>query len=1560
MGAEEPGIEREGTAVPVGGMEEYQQQLVTALVASGPSTLLWLMVPVSIVYLASLGSITASRLKAAGKMAVNMVFMALLLLFYVHLFLRSQYIPGVKKFELDPSRIASCETTEHPLNFVLSVFCLGAVAIHFVLAYIALSELEVMDTGKPPHPEDNASFLSDVFYHWITGIVWKGYKEGLQEEDVPDVNYVDTCEAVSLQFDKAWEVEKKKSDNYNAKLETTTDFNQNGTADVRSKQSQYDEDESNDETNTEERTPTAKDAEGKEMKTEPKAEQQKRPVNLLMTLVRAFGFKYATRQCVKGVFELTCFSGALFMEALLLYLQDRDNQPSERGFFLVFTFFLITMIIDIGHERIWLSVIRLNRQLKTALKVAIFKKALRITNASKKDKTTAEIVSILAEDCERFINESNIMFFLVTSPIQVTVAIVLLYRHIGNAAFVGLFFMLLLIPLNAWCGKKIAGLHKEKTEVQDERVKFMNEIVNGIKVLKLYAWEKAFAKRISDFHAKELNLLKSISHCEAGIDFMFRAIPFLVRLMGYVLYIYLSGTYLDPVKAMATAHLFGNLNHPFSVMVLIIPNMVKAKQALTRISEFLNLPDIPEDAVTVDPNAKAAITIKDGTFKWDPASDKPTLKKINLTVPKGSLTAVVGLVGCGKSSLLSAMLGEIDKVKGAVTVQSRTAYVPQEAWILNATLRENIVFGADYKHKKYNNVIDSCALRDDLKLLAAGDKTEIGEKGINLSGGQKQRVSLARAVYDQADIYLLDDPLSAVDAHVGKHIFNHVIGHQGLLAGKTRVLVTHGIHWLPLVDNVVVMRDGRVSEQGTYKELLTHDGAFAQFLKDALAHEKPEEKSIDEENDAGVQRMKSKIMTRLNSLEAGAPMMSSSDSSEDETGFVGPDGKKIKRAKPTIDEIFAGLIEKIDIDAGDSESTSEEENSQDTAKDSKIIDEEDVEFGNVSWEVYKTYCRRVGWGRFAISVLMFIVLLTGRDSKDFWLGHWSDDAMLRNVSLAHTPEYQKTTRSYIAGFALLGAIEIAMAVVYCIFTKVSSIVAARELHGDLLYNVLRSPMAFFDTTPTGRILTRFSKDVGAVDNMGNNMRDFIRTSFNVAAHIVVMCWSTPQVIVLIPFVMLIFFIVQKLFMPSALQIRRYSSKSSSPIAVHFTETLTGTQSVRAYGAQDRFTDRMKQHLEQHLKNENFHMWLDGWYSFRINCLGCVMILAVGVVILWDKSIAAPMAALFLYRSDHFLHCLKGLMHTCIRTEKDMVSLERVLEYSAKPQEASWDVSKAKSDGASKPESESSTLIKPSPCDDGVTENGEEQAQDGRQWPESGAVVFQDYKARYRNELDLTLKGVTCNIRSGEKVGVVGRTGAGKSTLMTALFRLIEAADGNINVDGLDISSLGLHALRRNLTILPQDPIIFGGSLRINLDPVEEKATEALWEALGHSHLKTFVEGLPGQLDYDCGEGGKNLSVGQRQLICLARSLLQKSRILVLDEATAAVDVETDDLIQKTIREEFNHCTVLAIAHRLKTIIDYDRILVMEHGTVKEFDSPKNLLADKNSTFYSMAKESNLV
>ncbi|XP_035824262.1 multidrug resistance-associated protein 1-like [Aplysia californica] len=1026
-----------------------------------------------------------------------------------------------------------------PFTFVLSAcFVIGAL-IQFVISSLPDSRVPAPDA----HPEELTSLPGKLTLNWITGIVWRGYRNGLKEEDVPRMAAHDRCQTLSPAFEKTWDKE---------------------VAVLQSRQG----------TETEQ-TDALKD--GKCQK-----EVQPPKVNLLKVLLKRFGTEYLTYQSIKLFFELTMFVEPLLMGCLLTHFQHRDTEPAWKGYAIVMGLFASSLITNTGHSRVWTSVDRLSKNIKSSLKMAVYKKALSARNEGKRDITTGEIVTLVADDCEKLVNASNIVFLILATPVQVSVALYMLYQQLGTGAFVGLAIMLSLIPLNAWVGKKLKKFEKEKSDIKDKRIKIMNEVLNGIKVLKLYAWEKSFLKKVMSSRDQEVSLHKKMCLIHAGIDFMFCTIPFMVRVGGFMTFVCLGG-YLDPSTAFVTTSLFAILNKPFSIMAIIIPEFVQASDALAKLNKFLNLEDIPEDIVKKTSVCEESITIKDGVFTWDRSSSKNCIENINVSIPTGQLVAIVGMVGSGKSSLLSAMLGEMEKVEGDVTVTDSTAYVPQEAWILNTSLKENVVFGSGYDTKKYNKVVDACALRDDFKLMSSGDKTLIGEKGINLSGGQKQRVSLARAVYADAGIYLLDDPLSAVDAHVGKHIFDQVIGPRGMLKGKTRVLVTHGVHW-------------------------------------------------------------------------------------------------------------------------------------------------------------------------------------------------------------------------------------------------------------------------------------------------------------------------------------------------------------SPVFVHLNETLNGTDSVRAYGVEDRFISKMEDKLENLMKFEMSEHWFHAWFRMRMTVLCSAVTLISGLLLLWDTSISPGRAGVVLMYATNFMHCLGWVMHHSCHTETELISLERVVDYSNKPTEASW-----KTEEENKAELSLST-----------------------QWPESGDLVLDNYQTRYREGLDLVLKGVTCHIKSGEKVGIVGRTGAGKSSLTVSVFRLVEAAAGKITLDGQHIAPVGLHDLRSKLSILPQDPVIFGGSLRMNLDPFGEKTSEELWEALKHSHLKTFVEGLPDQLDHECGEGGKNLSMGQRQLVCLARTLLRQSPVLVLDEATAGVDMETDELIQNTIRSEFRSCTVLTIAHRLNTVMDYDRIMVLDQGKIKEFDAPQKLLADQTSAFYSMAKDANLV
>ncbi|XP_035824257.1 multidrug resistance-associated protein 1-like [Aplysia californica] len=1333
-----------------------------------------------------------------------------------------------------------------PFTFVLSACCVIGALIQFVISSLPDSRVPAPDA----HPEELTSLLGKLTLNWITGIIWRGYRNGLKEEDVPRMAAHDRCQTLSPAFEKTWNKEVAVlQSRQGTEIEQTDAFR-----------------------------------EGKCQK-----EVQSPKVNLLKVLLNRFGFEYLTYQSIKLFFELTMFVEPLLMGCLLKHFQHRDTEPAWKGYAIVMGLFASSLISSTGHSRVWTSVDRLSKNIKSSLKMAVYKKALSARNEGKRDITTGEIVTLVADDCEKLVNASNIVFLILATPVQVSVALYMLYQQLGMGAFVGLAIMLSLIPLNAWVGKKLKKFEKEKSDTKDKRIKIMNEVLNGIKVLKLYAWEKSFLKKVMSSRDQEVSLHKKMCLIHAGIDFMFCTIPFMVRVGGFMTFVCLGG-YLDPSTAFVTTSLFAILNKPFSIMAIIIPEFVQASDALTKLNKFLNLEDIPEDIVKKTSVCEESITIKDGVFTWDRSSSKNCIKNINVNIPTGQLVAIVGMVGSGKSSLLSAMLGEMEKVEGDVTVTDSTAYVPQEAWILNTSLKENVVFGSGYDTEKYNKVVDACALRDDFKLMSSGDKTLIGEKGINLSGGQKQRVSLARAVYADAGIYLLDDPLSAVDAHVGKHIFDQVIGPRGMLKGKTRVLVTHGVHWLPYVDSILVMKDGQIYESGTYKQLLEQNGVFSQFVQQVT-------------------------LTGKNECESNR-----STSDEGETVFNQDD-------KPS--DKTEGILKTEEVESC---SNKMENEVKDTEEETVEDDEEETQVGTLGMKVYMDYLKAFGFKYCIMCMVMFGLHMYFNESKDHLMAKWSDDDLLSNRLLAETQEYTDRTWNYLSSFTMYGVAEVLLSFGFISLVLCRGCEAAQHHHNKLLLNILRSPMSFFDLTPTGRIINRFSKDIGSVDGLGGCLRGYIASVGWLSVCFCMVLYSTPSIIPYMVPVTVVYLAMQRVFIANLRQLRRYRQKSRSPVFVHLNETLNGTDSVRAYGVGERFISKMEDKLENLMKFEMSEHWFHAWFRMRMTVLCSAVTLISGLLLLWDTSISPGRAGVVLMYATNFMHCLGWVMHHSCHTETELISLERVVDYSNKPTEASWE----------------------------TEEENKAELSLSTQWPESGDLVLDNYQTRYREGLDLVLKGVTCHIKSGEKVGIVGRTGAGKSSLTVSVFRLVEAAAGNITLDGKHIAPVGLHDLRSKLSILPQDPVIFGGSLRMNLDPFGEKTSEELWEALKHSHLKTFVEGLPDQLDHECGEGGKNLSMGQRQLVCLARTLLRQSPVLVLDEATAGVDMETDELIQKTIRSEFRSCTVLTIAHRLNTVMDYDRIMVLDQGKIKEFDAPQKLLADQTSAFYSMAKDANLV
>ncbi|KAM6118909.1 ATP-binding cassette sub-family C member 3 isoform 2-T2 [Phoenicopterus ruber ruber] len=962
---------------------------------------------------------------------------------------------------------------------------------------------------------------------------------------------------------------------------------------------------------------------------------------------------------------------------------------------------------------------------------------------------------------------------------------------------------------------------------------------------------------------------------------------------------------LDAEKAFVSLSLFNILKFPLNMLPQVISNIAQTSVSLKRIQQFLSHDELDPNCVETKVIAPGnAISVTNATFSWGKEL-KPSLKDVNLLVPSGALVAVVGHVGCGKSSLVSALLGEMEKLEGEVAVKGSVAYVPQQAWIQNATLKDNILFGQAPNEQKYQNVLEACALKTDLDVLPGGDQTEIGEKGINLSGGQRQRVSLARAVYSNSDIYLLDDPLSAVDSHVAKHIFDKVIGPDGVLKGKTRILVTHGISFLPQVDHIVVLVDGKISEMGSYQDLLKQNKAFAEFLRNYALDE-------DIEEDEPTMLEEEEVLLAEDTLSIHTDLADN----EPVTNEV---RKQFLRQLSVISSEGGECPNKMSTKRRVCEKKPAEPPLPRKNPNEKLIQAETTETGTVKLSVFWQYVKAVGPVISLVICFLYCCQNAAAIGANVWLSDWTNEPVINGT--------QHNTAMRIGVYAALGLLQ-GLIVLICSFTlAMGGINAARTLHTALLENKFHTPQSFYDTTPTGRIINRFSKDIYVIDEViPPTILMFLGTFFTSLSTMIVIIASTPLFAVVIVPLAILYFFVQRFYVATSRQLKRLESVSRSPIYSHFSETVSGASVIRAYRRVKSFVDISDLKMDENQKSYYPGIVSNRWLGVRVEFVGnCIVLFAALFAVIGKNSLNAGLVGLSVSYALQVTVSLNWMVRMTSELETNIVAVERIKEYSETETEAPWII-----EGKSPPED----------------------------WPSKGELEFVNYSVRYRKGLDLVLKGLNLQVHGGEKIGIVGRTGAGKSSMTLCLFRILEAVKGEIKIDGVKISEIGLHDLRSRLTIIPQDPVLFSGTLRMNLDPFNKYSDEEIWKALELSHLKRFVSSQPSMLDYECSEGGENLSVGQRQLVCLARALLRKTRILILDEATAAIDLETDDLIQMTIRTQFEGCTVLTIAHRLNTIMDYTRVLVLDNGTIAEFDTPANLIASKG-IFYSMAKDAGL-
>jgi ATP-binding cassette subfamily C (CFTR/MRP) protein 1 len=942
----------------------------------------------------------------------------------------------------------------------------------------------------------------------------------------------------------------------------------------------------------------------------------------------------------------------------------------------------------------------------------------------------------------------------------------------------------------------------------------------------------------------ELATLKKIGIMSAVQNFTFTSIPFLVSLSTFAVYVSISDHPLTSDIAFVAIALFGLLQFPLTVFPNVITSTIEASVSLYRIESYLSSEELDPNAVTRqdyrnDPNYNddtPLVEINHGTFKWAVEDPSPVLSDINLRVKKGQLTAVVGRVGAGKSSLISALLGDTVKMNGEVLLRGSVAYVPQQPWVMNATLRDNIVFGHRWDPHFYDRVLEACALKSDIAILNGGDQTEIGERGINLSGGQKARVSLARAIYARADIYLLDDTLSAIDMHVGRHIFDNVIGSEGILKNKARILVTHGISYLPRTDEIVMLREGQIALSGSYADLM---GQKSELY--ALVTEFGNQQSKSSDEDEG---------SNEGTIDVGEEDVLQSDTASIELIPREEDAslnRRRQRMNSDVSIMSAKTLRRASL-----VSLAKKGKSAKTDDGDRLITVEESAKGSVTWDVYKQYAKSCSLYGVIIVLILLVLSQLASVGTNLWLKYWSSKNQDHGAN--------NSVWFYLAIYALIGWSSTIFAMIQTLVLWVyCAIRSARVLHAEMLETIMRSPMSFFDTTPLGRILNRFSKDQHTVDEvLPRTFNGYFRVLFSVISTVCIIAFSTPLFMVLVVPLGVIYIYVQRYYLATSRELKRLDSVGKSPIYSHFQETISGVSTIRAYEQQKRFMFENEGKLDDNQRAYFPSISCNRWLAVRLEFLGSIIILAAALfavlgVVYGSSTIDAGLVGLSVSYALSVTQALNWVIRSYCEIETNVVSVERIKEYIDLPTEK-YNASRG---------------VDPL-------------------WPTKGKIEFRDYATRYRPGLDLALRDLSFTVTPKEKIGIIGRTGAGKSSLSLSLFRIVEAAKGSIYIDGVDISSLRLFDLRSRLTIIPQDPVLFAGTVRENLDPFGTHDDAELWQALQHSHLQEHITKMDGKLNAVVLEGGENFSVGQRQLICLARALLRRTTILVLDEATAAV------------------------------------------------------------------------
>ncbi|XP_033334914.2 ATP-binding cassette sub-family C member 4 isoform X1 [Megalopta genalis] len=1360
---------------------------------------------------------------------------------------------------------------------------------------------------KKKNPRQGANPFSAMTFTWVLGIFWNGYRKDLEVEDLFKPLKEHTSSILGAQISKAWEVElaayEKRKQLSELKNATSKKY------DVKNKV---------------------------------------KPPSLTKVLVKCFGFKLLVYGLILAVLDILfrlsqpMFLGLLiryynqskgrryvsvhsvllprtynsselqinenedatrsvlqplFLGSLLSYYGNNNNITKDEAYLYATGVILCSTFLVFVNHPYMMAILHMGMKMRVACCTLIYRKALKLSRTALGETTVGQAVNLLSNDVNRFDVAIIFLHYLWIGPLETIIILYFMYREVEISAIIGVAVLLMFVPLQGYLGKKSSILRLKTAIRTDERVRLTNEIISGIQAIKMYTWEKPFSALVEKARKREINVIRLTSLIR-GVTMSFimfsTRLSLFITILAYVLY----GKNITAEKVFMLTAYYNILRQTMTVFFPQgITQVAEAMVSIKRLEKFMMYDEVEDhgnkekekkvnlstennksdmngktkewnnainktDKINLN-NEEPCVMLKNVNARWIPDDEEDTLKSINIELKRGELLAIVGQVGAGKTSLLNVILKELPVNGGSVQINGKIAYASQEPWLFAGSVRQNILFGKKMDSFRYDRVVKVCQLKRDFSLLPYGDKTIVGERGISLSGGQRARINLARAVYAEADLYLLDDPLSAVDAHVGKHMFEECIDR--FLRESTRILVTHQLQYLTNVDRIIVLKDGQIHAEGSYEELTRMGIDFGRLA---------ENQAVEEE-----ERKVSAPPSRSNSRNASITSLSSHMSSG---------------------------TEKLD----------------------PVEVEETRSKGKISGEVYSGYLRAGGnWCLILIVFLLCILAQLAASGGDYFISQWV------NMEEKYTKEINDTITTTdwegplsreicIYTYSALTVLTIVITLMRSFTFFTTCMKASTKLHDRMFRSISRATMRFFNTNTSGRVLNRFSKDMGAIDELlPSAMIDCTQIGLSLIGIIVVVAMANPWLLIPTVVIGIIFFYLRVFYLATSRSVKRLEGVTRSPVFGHLNATLQGLPTIRAFEAGEILTKEFDNHQDLHSSawyifiatSRAFGFWLD------LFCVVYIILVTYSFLLLED-SLGATLGGnvgLAITQSIGLTGMFQWGMRQSTELENQMTSVERVLEYSKVDSEPPLE---------STPDKE--------PKDS---------------WPEEGKIEFKNLHLRYDPAEEPVLKNLNFVIYPQEKIGIVGRTGAGKSSLISALFRLSDL-EGVIEIDGVKTNEIGLHDLRSKISIIPQEPFLFSGTLRRNLDPFSSYNDDVLWKALEEVELKEMG------LDAHINEGGSNLSVGQRQLVCLARAIVKNNPILVLDEATANVDPRTDELIQVTIRKKFAQCTVLTIAHRLNTVMDSDRILVMDAGNSVEFDAPYILLQKATGFLQSMVNE----